>query len=67
MGLELKSSYVEKTWNSQPWAQSHNTFLPAFFAAAQRAFAARERLLLPAALILRFDFCVSVPEEADRR
>jgi hypothetical protein len=32
--------------------KSHNTFLPAFFAAAQRAFAARERRLLPAASLI---------------
>jgi hypothetical protein len=44
----------------------HNAFLPAFFAAAQRAFAARERFLLAAALILRFDFCVLIPPKENQ-
>jgi hypothetical protein len=33
--------------------KSHSAFLPAFFASAQRAFAARDNFLFNAALILR--------------
>jgi hypothetical protein len=47
--------------------KNHSAFFPAFFAAAQRAFAARDSFLLTAALIVRLGFRVLIPKEADRR
>jgi hypothetical protein len=64
---ELKSSYVEELETLIMGQKSHSAFLPAFFAAAQRAFAARDNFLFNAALIFRLGFRVLIPEEADCR
>jgi hypothetical protein len=68
MGLRIEILiFCERLRNSQSRANSHNAFLPAFFAAAQRAFAARDNFLFNAAFILRLGCRVLIPEELDRR
>lgn len=65
---ELKSSYCANDLETLNRGQKdHNAFLPAFFAAAQRAFAARDNFLFNAALIFRLGFRILIPEDAERR